>query len=96
MRKAMDNLRNNRNHLKGKVADAVLFGMVNNNKRNLKKYLDILRNFNRNAKGEDDKKNAKRNALLKKFLFGNDMKKGIAFNKLRENRYKDIIKDLKE
>ena len=94
MKRALDALRNNRRNLKNKIVDSVLFDMMNGHKRFLKKYFDALRNFNRLNRGDEEKKKAKRNEILRKFLFGNDMKKGQAFNKLRENKYKDIIRDL--
>lgn len=96
MKRALDALRNNRRNFKNKIVDSVLFDMINGNKRCLKKYFDMLREFNKKNKAEEEKKIARRNALLRKFLFSNDMKKGHMFNKLRENKNQEIIRELKE
>ena len=95
VKRALESLKNHKRNSKNKVVDKVLFDMINGNKKHLKKYFESLRNFNKQKRAEEEKKIARRNALLRKLLFGSDMKKGLSFYKLREHKNREIIKELK-
>lgn len=61
----------------------------------MKKCLDKLREWNRKRSAEEEKKDNRRKALLKKFLFSGDMKKGDVFNKLKRNAHRQQLEELK-
>lgn len=95
LKRAWDALRRNRLDLKNKKADALLFDMINGHRRSLKQCFDSLRAFNRKNRAEEEKKVSRRNGLLRKFLFNNEMKKASVFNTLKRNSHRQQLEDLK-